>query len=155
MKFAMNGALTIGTLDGANVEIMREVGEENFYLFGLTAEEVAQRHAADTHKPWDYYNQNTMIKRVMDTLTSTLFTAGEDKDVFVPLFQNIMFRDYYMILADFDAYAAVQERASADYLNKNLWRKKALFNIARSGKFSIDRTVKEYADDIWHVTPSL
>lgn len=155
MKFAMNGALTVGTLDGANVEIMREVGEENFYLFGLTAEEVAQRHAADTHKPWDYYNQNTMIKRVMDTLTSTLFTAGEDKDVFVPLFQNIMFRDYYMILADFDAYAAVQERASADYLNKNLWHKKALFNIARSGKFSIDRTVKEYADDIWHVTPSL
>ncbi len=153
MKFTMNGALTIGTLDGANIEIMQEVGEENFYLFGLTAEEVAARHNASSHKPWDYYNQNGAIKRVMDALSSSLFTGDEPNDIFVPLFQNIMFKDYYMILADFDSYLNAQDRLSADYLNQGLWRRKSLLNIARSGKFSIDRTVREYADEIWHVQP--
>lgn len=154
MKFAMNGALTIGTLDGANIEIMEEVGEENFYLFGLTAEEVNDRHNASSHKPWDYYNQDPRIKRVMDSLTSGLFTPGEDANLFVPLFQTIMFNDYYMLLADFESYVAAQERIARDYLDKRLWAKKALFNIARSGKFSIDRTVDEYAKDIWHVCSS-
>ncbi|MBQ7413413.1 MAG: glycogen/starch/alpha-glucan phosphorylase [Alphaproteobacteria bacterium] len=151
MKFAMNGALTIGTLDGANVEILQKVGAENFYLFGLTAEEVHDRQMNGTHRPWDYYNQYPHIKRVMDSLTSGLFTPGEDRDLFVPLFQSIMFKDYYMILADFESYIATQERLAQDYKNKQLWARKALLNIANSGKFSIDRTVREYAKDIWHV----
>lgn len=155
MKFMMNGALTIGTLDGANVEILAEVGRENFYLFGLTAEEVAEKHANDSYKPWDFYNGNPKIKRVMDTLTSGLFTQGEDKDLFVPIFQNIMFKDYYLILGDFEAYLAAHDRLSADYLNRLGWSKKALLNIARSGKFSIDRTVTEYAKDIWNIHTSL
>ncbi|MBQ8557977.1 MAG: glycogen/starch/alpha-glucan phosphorylase, partial [Alphaproteobacteria bacterium] len=93
MKFMMNGALTMGTLDGANVEILEQVGHDNFYLFGLTAEEVAQRHASDAYRPWDFYNQNQKIRRVMDSLTSGIFTPGEDKNLFAPIFQNIMFKD--------------------------------------------------------------
>lgn len=155
MKFQMNGALTIGTLDGANVEIMEEVGDENFYLFGLTAEQVSERHMQGTHRPWDYYNNNPHIKRVMDSLTSGLFTPNEDKDLFAPLAQNIMFKDYYMILADFESYIETQERISCDYLDQTRWAKKALLNIARSGKFSIDRTVTQYAKEIWHVSSTL
>lgn len=155
MKFTMNGALTLGTLDGANVEIMQEVGEENFYLFGMTAEEVHNRMANNAHKPWDYYNQNPKIKRVMDSLTSGLFTPNESKDLFVPLFQNIMFKDYYMLLADFESYVAAHERIAKDFTDRSLWAKKALINIANSGKFSIDRTVAEYAKDIWHTTSTL
>ena len=151
MKFAMNGALTLGTLDGANVEILQKVGRANFFLFGLTAEEVHEQQINGTHRPWDYYNQNPHIKRVMDSLTSGLFTEGEDRDLFVPLFQSIMFKDYYMLLADFESYVATQEEISREYQNKHLWAKKALLNIANSGKFSIDRTVREYAKDIWHV----
>lgn len=154
MKFAMNGALTIGTLDGANIEIRNEVGHENFYLFGLTAEEVDERHKTDSYKPWDYYNSDPKIKRVMDSLTSGLFTPHDNKDLFAPLVQNIMFKDYYMILADFNSYLETQERMSQDYLDPMKWAQKALLNIARSGKFSIDRTVDEYAKDIWHVKPS-
>lgn len=155
MKFMMNGALTMGTLDGANVEILEQVGHDNFYLFGLTAEEVAQRHASDAYRPWDFYNQNQKIRRVMDSLTSGIFTPGEDKNLFAPIFQNIMFKDYYMLLGDFDSYTAAQDRLGVDYLNRLNWSKKALINIARSGKFSIDRTVAEYAKDIWNVKPSI
>ena len=151
MKFAMNGALTLGTLDGANVEILQKVGQSNFYLFGLTAAQVHERQISGSHRPWDYYNQNPMIKRVMDSLTSGLFTPGEDRDLFVPLFQSIMFKDYYMLLADFESYVQAQEKIESDYTNKRLWAKKAFLNIANSGKFSIDRTVREYAKDIWHV----
>ena len=155
MKFMMNGALTMGTLDGANVEILEQVGHDNFYLFGLTAEEVAQRHASDAYRPWDFYNQNPKIQRVMDSLTSGIFTPGEDKNLFAPIFQNIMFKDYYMLLGDFDSYTAAQDKLGVDYLNRLNWSKKALINIARSGKFSIDRTVAEYAKDIWNVKPSI
>lgn len=154
MKFMMNGALTLGTLDGANVEILAEVGKENFYLFGLTAQEVAQKHMADSYKPWDLYNSNMSIKRVMDALTSGMFTPGEDTNLFIPIFQNIMFKDYYMLLADFESYASAQEKIFADYVNPLKWSKKALLNIANSGKFSIDRTVLEYAKDIWNVDSS-
>lgn len=154
MKFAMNGALTLGTLDGANVEIRDEVGAENFYLFGLTAEEVDERHKNDSHKPWDYYNSDPRIKRVVDSLTSGMFTPNEDKNLFAPIMQNIMFKDYYMILADFESYLQAHEKIAVDYKNELEWAKKALLNIARSGKFSIDRTVEQYAQDIWHVKSS-
>ena len=154
MKFTMNGALTIGTLDGANIEIREEVGEENFYLFGLTAEEVEERHMRNSHQPWDYYNSDMRIKRVVDSLTDGTFTPDEDKQLFAPLGQNLMFKDYFMVLADFDSYIKAQERLSHDYLDKLGWAKKSLLNIARSGKFSIDRTVAEYAKDIWDVKSS-
>ena len=153
MKLAMNGALTLGTLDGANVEILREVGEENFYLFGLTAEEVAERHLNGTHRPWDYYNNDPNIKRLMDSLQSGFWAPGEDKDLFAPIFQNIMFKDFYMLLADFNSYCSIQEKIIQDFTDRPLWAKKSLLNIARSGIFSIDRTVAEYAKDIWHVSP--
>lgn len=153
MKLAMNGALTVGTLDGANVEILREVGEENFYLFGLTAEEVAKRHQSGSHKPWDYYNNDSNIKRVMDSLQSGFWAKHEDKELFAPIFQNIMFKDFYLLLADFESYCQIQEKISEDFKDRFLWGRKSLFNIARSGIFSIDRTVAEYARDIWHVSP--
>ena len=155
MKFVMNGALTLGTLDGANIEILQEVGGDNFYLFGLTAEQVNEAHTTGSHKPWDYYNNDMRIKRVMDSLTNETFTKEGEKDLFVPLFQNIMFKDYYMILADFASYVDTQEQISKDYLDADKWAVKALLNIARSGKFSIDRTVRQYADEIWHIKPSV
>ena len=154
MKFMLNGALTIGTLDGANIEIREEAGSDNFYLFGLTADEVNQRHRDGSHKPWDYYNNDPRIKRVMDTLTSSLF-CDDEPGLFTPIFQNIMFNDFYMVLADFDAYTAIQEKVEKDYANQMGWARKALFNVARSGKFSSDRTITQYANDIWHVTSTL
>ena len=155
MKLTMNGALTVGTLDGANVEILNAVGAENFYLFGLTAEAVAAKHLQQSHQPWDYYNADFRIKRVMDSLTNGTWTQNEAIDLFEPIFHNIMFKDYYMILADFDAYVAIQDKIGHDYLDRRAWAHKSLLNIARSGIFSIDRTVKEYAQDIWHVTSTL
>ncbi len=154
MKFMMNGALTLGTLDGANIEIREEVGADNFYLFGLTADEVAERHKNGAHKPWDYYNSDMRIKRVMDALTSSLF-CDDEPGLFTPLFQNIMFNDFYLLLADFDSYLKMQDQIEKDYANQMEWARKALLNVACSGKFSSDRTIKEYADDIWHVKPTL
>lgn len=154
MKFMMNGALTIGTLDGANIEILDAVGKDNFYLFGLTAEEVAERHRMGSHKPWDLYNSDSRIKRVMDALTSSLF-CDDEPGLFTPIFQSIMFNDFYMLLADFDSYAKTQEIIEKDFSKRMNWGRKALINVANSGFFSSDRTIKEYADDIWHVKPTL
>jgi starch phosphorylase len=155
MKMTLNGALTIGTLDGANVEIMREVGEENFYLFGLTAEQVADAHLNKTHRPWDYYHNDNRIQRVMDSLQNGFWAVEKDsKDIFSPIFQDIMFKDYYMLLADFDSYCKTHERIENDFLNRKTWVRKSLLNTAGSGIFSIDRTVSEYARDIWHVKAS-
>lgn len=151
MKLTLNGALTVGTLDGANIEIMREVGKENFYLFGLTADQVEQAHLTHSHQPWDYYNQDERIKRIMDSLQNGFWTRNGEKDIFMPIFQDIMYKDYYMLLADFDSYCAIQDQISQDFMDKETWAKKSLLNTARSGLFSIDRTVTEYAKDIWHV----
>ena len=151
MKLTLNGALTVGTLDGANIEIMREVGKENFYLFGLTADQVEQAHLTHSHQPWDYYNQDERIKRIMDSLQNGFWTRNGEKDIFMPIFQDIMYKDYYMLLADFDSYCAIQDQISQDFMDKETWAKKSLLNTARSGLFSIDRTVAEYAKDIWHV----
>ena len=153
MKLTMNGALTVGTLDGANVEILDAVGQENFYLFGLTSEEVLACHQNNTHRPWDYYNNDPRIKRVMDSLVDGTWTLDEDKNLFMDIFQNVMFRDYFLILADFASYVAIQETIGKDFKNRLLWGHKSLLNIARSGYFSIDRTVTDYATDIWHMKP--
>ena len=155
MKLTMNGALTVGTLDGANVEIMDEVGKENFYLFGLTAEEVQERHLHNSHQPWDFYNNDLRIKRIMDSLVDGTWTPNEDKNTFMEIFQNIMFKDYYLLLADFASYVAIQDKIGRDFQDRKTWAQKSLLNTARSGKFSIDRTVEEYAEDIWHVKSTL
>ena len=154
MKFMLNGALTIGTLDGANIEIREEVGGENFHLFGLKAEEIARRQKEGTHRPWDYYNMDERIKRVMDAVSSNRFCPDEP-GIFQPIFQHIMFNDYYMTLADFASYLEVHHELTKNYLNQKEWNKKSLINIARSGKFSSDRTICEYARDIWHVQSTL
>lgn len=153
MKLTMNGALTVGTLDGANVEILDAVGKENFYLFGLTSEEVLASHQNNTHHPLDFYNKDPRIKRIMDSLVDGTWTFDEDKNLFMDIFQNIMFQDYYMLLADFASYVAVQEKIGQDFNDRKLWAKKSLLSIARSGYFSIDRTVNDYARDIWHMKP--
>ena len=155
MKLTMNGALTVGTLDGANVEILNAVGKENFYLFGLTAEEVQERHQNKSHDPWAFYNNDPRIKRVMDSLVDGTWTPGEDKNLFMEIFQDTMFKDYYLLLADFASYVAIQDTIGRDFRNRKVWAKKSLLNTARSGYFSIDRTVKEYAEDIWHVKPTI
>jgi starch phosphorylase len=151
MKFAMNGALTIGTLDGANVEIMEEVGIDNIYIFGLKVDQVEDLKKLNAYNPWDYYNQNPNLKRVMESIGSDMFCHNEP-GLFRPIYDKILNEgDFYLHLADFQSYVDTQEKVSRDYLNKALWAKKAILNVARVGKFSSDRTIKEYADDIWNI----
>ncbi|HAW33343.1 MAG TPA: glycogen phosphorylase, partial [Alphaproteobacteria bacterium] len=154
MKFMLNGALTVGTLDGANVEIRDEVGPENFYLFGLTTPEVKKIHDEHSHNPWDLYNADTRIRRIMDALRSDMFCPGE-AGIFQPIFDNIMGADYYLLLSDVGSYIDTQAQVAKDFLNKASWGKKAILNVAHSGKFSSDRTIAEYAKDIWDVKPVL
>jgi starch phosphorylase len=152
MKFAMNGALTIGTLDGANVEIREEVGAENFFLFGLTVDEVKalKRRGYD---PWEYYRRDRVLKEVVDAIAGGTFSPGQPR-LFQPIVDSLLNGgDPYLVLADFAAYAACQEEVSKAYLDEERWTKMTILNVARSGKFSSDRTIREYAQDIWKVTP--
>jgi starch phosphorylase len=152
MKFALNGALTIGTLDGANVEIMEEVGEDNIYIFGLKAHEVVNRKSAG-YNPWDYYNGNPELKRVVDMISGGFFSPSQP-DLFRPIADALLKNgDTYMLMADFDEYMKCQERVSRGYLDRRGWLKKSILNTARMGKFSTDRTISEYARDIWNAKP--
>ncbi len=151
MKFAMNGALTIGTLDGANVEIREEVGQENFFLFGMTAEEVG-RQQAQGYRPWDLYQGDPELKSVIDLINSGVFSHG-DKSLFRPLTDNLINHDPFMVLADFRSYVQCQERVSQAWADKSHWDRMSILNVARMGKFSSDRSVREYAQRIWHVEP--
>ena len=149
MKFAMNGALTIGTLDGANVEILEEVGAENIYIFGLKTEEIAAERS--TYNPWTFYHSSPSVRGVVDALTSNRFSADEP-GLFQPIVASLLEQgDFYFNLADFDSYVAAQERVSGDFQNPSLWAEKAILNVARSGKFTSDRTVAEYAREIWGI----
>lgn len=151
MKLAMNGALTIGTLDGANLEILEEVGQENIYIFGLKVEEIQQMRNGGVYNPWDYYNQNPDIKRVMDGIRSDIFCPNES-GLFKPIYDNILHQgDYYFHLADFQPYVETQDKVSQEYKDRSLWAKKAILNVARTGKFSSDRTISEYAREIWNL----
>jgi starch phosphorylase len=151
MKFAMNGALTIGTLDGANVEILEEVGPENIYIFGLQTGEVEARRS--TYNPWDCYHSSPAVRKVVDALAADRFSAGE-AGLFQPIIANLLQHgDFYFHLADFDSYLAAQERVSRDFQDRSLWAQKAILNVARSGKFTSDRTVAEYASEIWGIKP--
>jgi glycogen phosphorylase len=151
MKFAMNGALTVGTLDGANIEIMQEVGRENIFIFGLTPEEVRRMREDLSYHPRDYYYRHPPIRRVMDALNSNLFCPFEP-DLFTWIYQAIMdYGDEFFHLADLPSYLEVQEQVGREFNHAPCWATKAILNVARIGKFSSDRTVREYARDIWHI----
>jgi starch phosphorylase len=149
MKFAMNGALTIGTLDGANVEIREEVGADNFFLFGLTAEQVAARKTQG-YRPREYYEANPHLHEVLDQLSAGVFSGG-DTNLFKPLVDSLLDHDPYMLLADYQAYVDCQDRVDAAYRDARQWTRMSILNVARIGKFSSDRAIREYCEDIWRV----
>jgi starch phosphorylase len=153
MKFAMNGALTIGTLDGANVEIRDAVGHENFFLFGLTAGEVAARRAAG-YRPRDVYDSNAELRGAFDTIDSGVF-AGGDRYLFRPLVESLLNHDEYMLLADYQSYVECQQRVSEAYRDRDNWTRMSILNTARVGRFSSDRSIREYCRHIWNVAPVL
>jgi starch phosphorylase len=153
MKLAMNGAVTIGTLDGANVEIREEVGDDNIYIFGLRAEEVRSLRESGAYQPAEYCQRSEAVRRVLDALCGNRFCPGEP-GLFRPLHDAILYGgDRYMHVADLEAYIAAQDRVAADALDVRHWRRKALLNVAGAGRFSSDRTIREYAARVWHVAP--
>ena len=147
MKFAMNGALTIGTLDGANVEIRQEVGSENFFLFGLTAEQVMQLKQQGYH-PWNYYETDPELKEAIDLIASGYFSQG-DRDLFKPLLDKLLSTDPFMLLADYRAYLDCQDQVDKAFHDTENWSRMSILNTARTGKFSSDRAIQEYCQDIW------
>ncbi len=149
MKFALNGALTIGTLDGANVEIRQRVGDQNFFLFGLKAEEVVDLKARG-YKPYTYYESDPNLRQVLDMIARNRFSPSEP-GVFNPLLAELLGADRFMVLADFAAYVTCQERVERAFTEKAEWTRKAIRNVARTGYFSSDRAVREYAEEIWEV----
>jgi starch phosphorylase len=151
MKFMINGALTIGTLDGANVEMRDEVGAENFFLFGLTESEVESVKAGG-YRPADYIDSNDELRAVLDLIAGETFSHG-DTEVFKPLVDNLRYDDPFLVCADFASYLAAHERVAEAWLDKDEWTKMSILNTARSGKFSSDRAIAEYCDDIWNVWP--
>ncbi len=152
MKFSMNGALTIGTLDGANVEIREEVGAENFFLFGLTVKEVMELKAQG-YNPRDYYEADDELRAAIDTINSGLFSNG-DTELFRPLVDSLLFHDEYMLFADYRSYIDCQDRVGQAYMDIDGWTRMSILNTARMGKFSSDRSIKEYCEEIWHVKPN-
>lgn len=149
MKFALNGALTLGTLDGANIEIRKAVGKDNFYLFGLTEEEVQKQRG--TYNPRNLYENNNYIKRILNALSSNMFCEKDYVLLFKPIVEELLNRDYYFVLADLVALNETMQQVEQDFLNQSKWQTMALHNIANIGKFSSDRSVAEYAANIWHI----
>jgi starch phosphorylase len=152
MKFSMNGALTIGTLDGANIEIRDEVGEENFFTFGLTTPEVAALHAGG-YRPADYVDSHPELREVIALLRSGFFSRG-DTQLFQPFVDALVNYDPYLVLADYASYADCQERVGRAYGDAEAWSRMSILNAARSGKFSSDRSIREYCAEIWNVQPA-
>jgi glycogen phosphorylase len=152
MKFAMNGALTIGTLDGANVEIRDAVGHDNFFLFGLTAPEVSSLRA-DGYQPRRFYESNGELRNALDLIAGGFFSDG-DRDIFRPLVESLLTRDDYLLLADYQPYVDCQQRVSAAYRDTPRWTRMSILNAARVGRFSSDRAIREYCRDIWDVRVS-
>jgi starch phosphorylase len=151
MKFSMNGALTIGTLDGANVEIREEVGAENFFLFGLTAEEV-QATWRGGYDPVALYKDNDELRAVIDLIAGGHFSRG-DRGLFMPIVDSLLRSDPYRLLADFPSYVECQGRVSATYADPERWTRMSILNVARMGKFSSDRSIRDYCARIWHADP--
>jgi starch phosphorylase len=151
MKFAFNGALTIATLDGANVEMREEVGAENFFLFGLTTDEI-RRRKAQGYRPREVYQCDPELHAAIDLIASGAFSRG-DKELFKPLVDSLLDRDPYFVLADYASYVECQEAVAAAYHDSNRWTRMSVLNVARMGKFSSDRAIAEYCRDIWHIAP--
>ena len=151
MKFAMNGALTIGTLDGANIEIRDAVGADNFFLFGLTASEVAAAKAAG-YRPRTMYETNVELREAIELIDSGAFSNG-DREVFRPLVESLLFHDEYLLFADYQSYIDCQARVSDAYRDQENWTRMSILNCARVGRFSSDRSIREYCRDVWHVKP--
>jgi starch phosphorylase len=151
MKMALNGALTIGTLDGANVEILEEVGDENIFIFGLTTEQVAQTKAQG-YNPWDYYNSNAELREVLDMIASGFFSVDEPQR-YQAIIDTLLHKgDQYLLLADYASYVDTQTRVGHLFNDAEQWSRKAILNVARMAQFSSDRTIGEYADKIWKVS---
>jgi starch phosphorylase len=151
MKFSMNGALTIGTSDGANIEICEEVGTENFFLFGLNAEEICNLKSHG-YNPMAYYNDNPDLKEVIDLISSGFFSK-RDINLFKPLVDSLLCRDEHMILADYQSYIDCQDRVSMAFKDQEKWTNMSIITVARMGKFSSDRSIREYNEKIWHAAP--
>ena len=151
MKFAMNGAITIGTLDGANIEIREEVGADNFFLFGLTTPEVEQKKR-EGYNPRVLYESNARLREVLDSLTSGELSHG-DKNLFWPLLNSLLTSDEYMLLADYQSYIDCQDAVSLAYTNQEAWTRMSILNVARIGKFSSDRSIRDYCAEIWKTWP--
>jgi starch phosphorylase len=151
MKFALNGALTTGTLDGANIEIREHVGETNFFLFGLTAEEVLNIKQ-NGYNPKAYYNENRNLREVLDRIAAGEYSNG-DRDLFRPIVDSLLKRDEYLLLADFGSYIDCHDRAAGAYREEQSWTRMSILNTARCGFFSSDRTMRQYCDKIWQVNP--
>ncbi|PIE33606.1 glycogen phosphorylase [candidate division KSB3 bacterium] len=152
MKFGLNGALTIGTLDGANVEMMEEVGEENIFIFGLKAHEIEELRAGG-YNPMAYYEGNADLKQILDMIANGFF-CPDQPELFRPIINSLLYQgDHYCLLADFDAYITCQQEVSEVYRNQERWTKMSILNVANMGKFSTDRAIQQYADEIWNVKP--
>ena len=149
MKFMLNGALTLGTEDGANVEIHELVGDDNIYIFGDSSDTVVERYAQGSYHAAKYYNENAAIKEAVDFITGEELKAIGDKDRLERLFNELVSKDWFMTFPDFDEYVKTREQAYADYENREEWVQKMLVNIAKAGYFSSDRTIEEYNRDIW------
>ena len=152
MKFALNGAMTIGTDDGANIEIRELVGDENFFLFGLLEPEVEALYAKG-YVPSSFYESDPSLKRAIDLIAQGAFSGG-DRDMFAPVVSNLLYEDRFMALADYRAYIDAQAEVDAAYADTDGWTKSAILNVARSGFFSSDRSMRHYIDRIWHTPPS-
>ena len=149
MKFALNGALTIGTMDGANIEIREEVGDDNIFIFGKLAHEIINLKEND-YNPRSYYEENKELKRVIDMIASDYFNKNEP-GIFSPIIDSLLNSDQYCLLADYQSYIEKQDEVTKDYLDVDAWTKKSIYNVARIGKFSSDRSVNDYAEKIWNV----
>ena len=153
MKFALNGALTIGTLDGANIEIREAVGADNFFLFGKTIEELEAVRRSNAYNPWDYYNEHPELRRILDYFRGGFFNLDEP-NLFVPIWDALLTNgDWYYHLADFHSYVECQQRVDQAYRDKDRWARMCIMNIANMGRFSSDRAIHEYAEEIWHIKP--
>ena len=156
MKFMLNGAPTMGTMDGANVEIVQEVGEENAFIFGLTAQEVMNYEQNGGYRPTDYFNNDQDIRRVLMQLINGEY-APDDPERFREIYDSLLNTkssdraDTYFILADFKSYAQAQEKVEAAYRDEKGWARMAMMNMACAGKFTSDRTIQQYVDEIWHL----
>ena len=151
MKFALNGALTVGTYDGANIEIREKVGAENFYLFGLKDEQI--RASRPFYNSRELCEKSEYLKRIVSSLNTNIFCPKDHPLLFKPIYDNLLSNDFFFVLADLEDFNNTIHKAQKEYLKKETWFKKAILNVARIGFFSSDRAVMEYAKKIWHIKP--